>query len=149
MEFLWILHERMIHEIISRTYSLWLNHRWCTQTEERISSILFLDQETTRSGRRVLFHWATRPSRWRDSNSRPSAYKADAITTMLHRHILYIYEQVLFTRKKKVKQNKKIYSNMMQPVGFEPTPPKRLRPERSALDHSAKTAWWLFHVFIS
>ena len=28
----------------------------------------------------------------------------------------------------------------MQPVGFEPTPPKRLRPERSALDHSAKTA---------
>ena len=28
----------------------------------------------------------------------------------------------------------------MQPVGFEPTPPKRLRPKRSALDHSAKTA---------
>ena len=28
----------------------------------------------------------------------------------------------------------------LQPVGFEPTPPKRLRPERSALDHSAKTA---------
>ena len=32
-------------------------------------------------------HYATRAnhSRWRDSNSRPSAYKADAITTMLHR----------------------------------------------------------------
>ena len=29
---------------------------------------------------------------------------------------------------------------LVQPVGFEPTPPKRLRPERSALDHSAKTA---------
>ena len=28
----------------------------------------------------------------------------------------------------------------MQPVGFEPTPPKRIRPERIALDHSAKTA---------
>ena len=26
----------------------------------------------------------------------------------------------------------------MSTVGFEPTPPKRLRPERSALDHSAK-----------
>ena len=25
-------------------------------------------------------------------------------------------------------------------VGFEPTPPKRLRPERSALDHSARSA---------
>jgi hypothetical protein len=29
----------------------------------------------------------------------------------------------------------------MQPVGFEPTHPKILRPERSALDHSAKTAF--------
>ena len=29
----------------------------------------------------------------------------------------------------------------MQSVGFEPTPPKRLRPKRSALDHSAKTAY--------
>ena len=28
----------------------------------------------------------------------------------------------------------------MQPVGFEPTPPERLLPESSALDHSAKTA---------
>ena len=27
-------------------------------------------------------------SRWRDSNSWPSAYKADAITTMLHRRVL-------------------------------------------------------------
>ena len=25
-------------------------------------------------------------------------------------------------------------------VGFEPTPPKRLRPERSVLDHSTKGA---------
>ena len=31
-----------------------------------------------------------RPSRWRDSNSRPSAYKADAITTMLHRRWLTV-----------------------------------------------------------
>ena len=31
-----------------------------------------------------------RPSRWRDSNSRPSAYKADAITTMLHRRWLIV-----------------------------------------------------------
>ena len=30
-----------------------------------------------------------RSSRWRDSNSRPSAYKADAITTMLHRQLLW------------------------------------------------------------
>ena len=29
----------------------------------------------------------------------------------------------------------------MQPVGFEPTPPKRMRPKRTALDHSAKTAY--------
>ena len=28
----------------------------------------------------------------------------------------------------------------MHPVGFEPTHPKILRPERSALDHSAKNA---------
>ena len=28
----------------------------------------------------------------------------------------------------------------MQSVGFEPTHPKILRPERSALDHSAKIA---------
>ena len=28
----------------------------------------------------------------------------------------------------------------MHPVGFEPTLPKKLRPERSALDHSAKNA---------
>ena len=28
----------------------------------------------------------------------------------------------------------------MHPVGFEPTPPKRLRPERSALDRSATNA---------
>ena len=34
----------------------------------------------------------------------------------------------------------------MQPVGFEPTHPKILRPERSALDHSAKTA--TFYIFI-
>lgn len=26
-------------------------------------------------------------------------------------------------------------------VGFEPTPPKRLRPERNALDHSATAAY--------
>ena len=26
----------------------------------------------------------------------------------------------------------------MVPVGFEPTPPKRPRPERGALDHSAR-----------
>ena len=29
----------------------------------------------------------------------------------------------------------------MQPVGFEPTNPKILRPERSALDRSAKIAF--------
>ena len=28
----------------------------------------------------------------------------------------------------------------MHPVGFEPTLPKKLRPEHSALDHSAKNA---------
>ncbi len=28
----------------------------------------------------------------------------------------------------------------MHPVGFEPTLPKKLRPERSALDHSATNA---------
>src|SRR5579884_85132 len=35
--------------------------------------------------------------------------------------------------KHKSEKDKKILSE----VGFEPTPPERLRPERSALDHSA------------
>jgi hypothetical protein len=30
----------------------------------------------------------------------------------------------------------------MHPVGIEPTPPKRSRPKRDALDHSAKDACW-------
>ena len=37
-------------------------------------------------------------SRWRDSNSRPSAYKADAITTMLHRHYLPRYFKSCYIR---------------------------------------------------
>ena len=32
-------------------------------------------------------------------------------------------------------------------MGFEPTHPKILRPERSALDHSAKTAF-LFDIWL-
>ena len=32
---------------------------------------------------------------------------------------------------------------MLQSVGFEPTHPKILRPERSALDHSAKIAYYV------
>ena len=32
---------------------------------------------------------------------------------------------------------------IMHPVGFEPTHPKILRPERSALDRSAKNALYL------
>ncbi len=39
-------------------------------------------------------------SRWRDSNSRPPAYKAGAITTMLHRLVIsfvkYLYETTSF-----------------------------------------------------
>ena len=31
-----------------------------------------------------------------------------------------------------------VHVTKLSPVGFEPTPPKRLRPERSALDRSAK-----------
>ena len=34
----------------------------------------------------------------------------------------------------------KIFFCALQSVGFEPTHPKILRPERSALDHSAKIA---------
>ena len=37
-------------------------------------------------------------------------------------------------------ETKKIFSCALQSVGFEPTHPKILRPERSALDHSAKIA---------
>ena len=36
----------------------------------------------------------------------------------------------------------------MHSVGFEPTLPKKLRPERSALDHSAKSALLLFFIKI-
>ena len=35
---------------------------------------------------------------------------------------------------------KKKFMRMMHPVGFEPTPPKRVRPERTALDRSAMSA---------
>ena len=35
----------------------------------------------------------------------------------------------------------------MQGVGFEPTPPKRLVPETSALDHSATLACYYYPVF--
>ena len=35
----------------------------------------------------------------------------------------------------------------MQEVGFEPTPPKRLVPETSALDHSATLAHFLCFSF--
>ena len=33
----------------------------------------------------------------------------------------------------------------MQEVGFEPTPPKRLVPETSALDHSATLAYYFLY----
>ena len=36
----------------------------------------------------------------------------------------------------------------MQPVGFEPTPPKRMLPESTALDHSAKTAFTIKYLEI-
>ena len=36
----------------------------------------------------------------------------------------------------------------LHPVGFEPTLPKKLRPERSALDHSAKNAQLQVHIYI-
>ena len=39
-----------------------------------------------------------------------------------------------------VENEKSEISLDVHPVGFEPTPPKRLRPERSALDHSATDA---------
>ena len=36
----------------------------------------------------------------------------------------------------------------MHSVGFEPTLPKKLRPERSALDHSAKSAWLILKILM-
>ena len=39
-----------------------------------------------------------------------------------------------------LQRKKKKFFIAMQSVGFEPTHPKILRPERSALDHSAKIA---------
>ena len=66
-------------------------------------------------------------SRWWDSNSRPSAYKADAITTMLHRHIYMIwYER---------------YASCLPEVGFEPTHPKIIELKSTALDRSAIQAF--------
>ena len=42
-----------------------------------------------------------------------------------------------FSQKRKIKK--------IRAVGFEPTPPKRLVPETSALDHSARPAWLRFY----
>ena len=41
------------------------------------------------------------------------------------------------SQKRKIKK--------IRAVGFEPTPPKRLVPETSALDHSARPAWLRFY----
>ena len=49
-----------------------------------------------------------------------------------------------------IKKKKKIcvsFFAALHPVGFEPTHPKILRPERSALDRSAKSASYLTLTF--
>ena len=74
-------------------------------------------------------------SRWRDSNSRPPAYKAGAITTMLHRQI-FIHTQTHISRIVRARFSfaKKI---IMLEVGFEPTHPKIIELKSTALDRSA------------
>ena len=64
-------------------------------------------------------------SRRRDSNSRPPAYKAGAMTTMLLRHKNVTY--------------------CLPEVGFEPTHPKITELKSAALDHSAIQALVTLH----
>ena len=64
----------------------------------------------------------------------PHAWKARILTIELSTH-LCIFEKNIYI--------------ILQSVGFEPTPPKRLLPESSALDHSAKTAYiFLLYIYI-
>ena len=54
------------------------------------SSIELPDQKERERETLEFFFVLFQNSRWRDSNSRPSAYKADAITTMLHRLFFFV-----------------------------------------------------------
>ena len=54
--------------------------------------------------------------------------------------------RTFFLREKNFKN---IITHKMSTVGFEPTPPKRLAPEASALDHSAKLTVYNSKIYLS